>query len=57
MLYTIGKPKAPASNVFQLNTIRSYTHGLVTARPLGCPLPPQLAWRERLHQATSRTSD
>ena len=51
MLYTIGKPKAPASNVFQLNTIRSYTHGLVTAPPLGCPLPLQLAWRERLRQA------
>ena len=51
MLYTIRKPKAAPSNVFQLNTIRSYTHGLVTAPPLGCPLPLQLAWRERLRQA------
>jgi hypothetical protein len=50
--------QAPAaSNVFQLNTIRSYAHGLVTARPLGRPWPWQLAWRERLRRATSRTED
>jgi hypothetical protein len=51
MLYTIRKAKAAPSNVFQLNTIRSYTHGLVTAPPLGSPLPLQFAWRERLRQA------
>ena len=54
-LYTIRETKAPAaSNVFQLNTIRSYTHGLVTARTLCWPWPPQVAWRERLRQATKQ---
>ena len=50
-LYAIREPKAPAaSNVFQLNTIRSYAHGLATARPLGRPWPRQGAWRARLRQ-------
>src|SRR5687767_12395781 len=37
-LYTIQEPEAGAdSNVFQINAIRSYEHGLVTPRPLGAP--------------------
>ena len=51
-LYAIKAPAA--SNVFQLNTIRSYTHGLATARPLGRPWPLQIAWRERLRQANKQ---
>ena len=57
-LYTIREPKAPApSNVFQLNTIRSYAHGLVTARPLGRPWPHQVDWVARLRQANKQHPD
>ena len=46
-LYAIQEPEAPApSNVFQLNTIRSYPHGLATPRPLGAPWPRQVAWHD-----------
>jgi hypothetical protein len=46
-LYTIQEPETPArSNVFQFNAIRSYPHGLVTARPLGAPWPRQVAWHD-----------
>ena len=45
--YAIQEPKAPAaSNVFQLNAIRSYFHGLATPRPIGPPWPRQVAWRD-----------
>ena len=53
-LYTIQEPEAPAdsnvfhlsTNVFQLNAIRSYEHGLCTPRPLAAPWPRQVAWRD-----------
>ena len=35
-----------STNVFQLNAIRSYEHGLCTPRPLGAPWPRQVAWRD-----------
>ena len=34
------------SNVFQINAIRSYFHGLATPRPLGAPWPRQVVWRD-----------
>ena len=47
-LYSIQEPEAPAddSNVFQLNAIRSYAHGLATARPLAAPWPRQVVWHD-----------
>jgi hypothetical protein len=39
-----------STNVFQLNAIRSYEHGLVTPRPLGAPWPRQVDWRAFLHK-------
>jgi len=33
------------SNVFQINAIRSYEHGLVFPRPLAAPWPRQVDWR------------
>ena len=46
-LYTIQEPETPmASNVFRLNAIRSYAHGLASPRPLGAPWPRQVAWRD-----------
>ena len=45
-LYTIQEPETGAdSNVFQINAIRSYEHGLVTPRPLAAPWPRQVDWR------------
>jgi hypothetical protein len=50
-LYTIQEPEAGAdSNVFQINAIRSYEHGLVTPRPLGAPWPRQVDWRAFLQK-------
>lgn len=57
-LYAIQEPEAPAdgnvfhlsTNVFQLNAIRSYEHGLVTPRPLGAPWPRQVDWRTFLQK-------
>lgn len=51
-LYTIQEPEAPGadSNVFQINAIRSYEHGLVTPRPLGAPWPRQVDWRAFLQK-------
>jgi hypothetical protein len=34
------------SNVFQINAIRSYFHGLATPRPIGAPWPRQVVWRD-----------
>ena len=34
------------SNVFQLNAIRSYFHGLATPRPIGPPWPRQVVWHD-----------
>ena len=34
------------SNVFQINAIRSYFHGLVTPRPIGAPWPRQVVWHD-----------
>lgn len=34
------------SNVYQINAIRSYFHGLVTPRPIGAPWPRQVVWRD-----------
>ena len=56
--YTIQEPEAPAddavfelsANVFQLNAIRSYEHGLVFPRPLGAPWPRQVDWRAFLRK-------
>jgi|RhiMethySRZTD1v2_1073278.scaffolds.fasta_scaffold560773_2 hypothetical protein len=46
-LYIIQEPEAPGeSNVFQLNAIRSYFHGLATPRPIGPPWPRQVVWRD-----------
>ena len=53
-LYTIQEPEAPAdgnvfqlsTNVFQLNAIRSYVHGLTTPRPLAAPWPRQVVWHD-----------
>jgi hypothetical protein len=55
-LYTIQEPETPAdgnvfevnanANVFQLNAIRSYAHGLATARPLAAPWPRQVVWHD-----------
>jgi hypothetical protein len=53
-LYTIQEPEAPAdsnvfhlsTNVFQLNAIRSYAHGLASARPLAAPWPRQVVWHD-----------
>ena len=36
----------PPSNVFQINAIRSYFHGLATPRPIGAPWPRQVVWRD-----------
>jgi hypothetical protein len=52
-LYSIQEPeKTPAEgNVFQINAIRSYFHGLTTLpRPLGPPWPRQTDWREYLRK-------
>jgi hypothetical protein len=50
-LHTSKKPEAPADgNVFQINAIRSYEHGLVFPRPLGAPWPRQVDWRAFLHK-------
>jgi hypothetical protein len=57
-LYTLQEPEAPAdgnvfhlsTNVFQINAIRSYEHGLVTPRPLGAPWPRQVDWRAFLNK-------
>ena len=57
-LYTIQEPEAPAddavfelsANVFQLNAIRSYEHGLVFPRPLAAPWPRQVDWRTFLQK-------
>jgi hypothetical protein len=50
VLYAIQEPETPAeSNVFQINAIRSYFHGLATPpRPLGPPWPRQIDWRAYL---------
>jgi hypothetical protein len=46
-LHAIQEPEAPAaSNVFQINAIRSYFHGLATPRPLGAPWPRQVVWHD-----------
>jgi hypothetical protein len=46
-LYAIQEPEAPVpSNVFQFNTIRCYSHGLVTPRPLEAPWPRQVEWHD-----------
>jgi hypothetical protein len=53
-LYTIQEPDVPAdsnvfhlsTNVFQLNAIRSYAHGLASARPLAAPWPRQVVWHD-----------
>lgn len=53
-LYTIQEPETPAdsnvfhlsTNVFQLNAIRSYGHGLTTPRPLAAPWPRQVVWHD-----------
>ena len=34
------------SNVFQINAIRSYFHGLATPRPIGAPWPRQVVWHD-----------
>ena len=49
-LYAIQEPEAPSNNVFQLNAIRSYGHGLAAARPLGRPWPRQVDWRTFLQK-------
>ena len=52
-LYTIQEPETAAeSNVFQINAIRSYGHGLVTPRPIGPPWPRQVAWHDVRAPAT-----
>jgi hypothetical protein len=51
-LHTTQEREATAdSNVFQINAIRSYEHGLVTPRPLGAPWPRQVDWRAFLQKA------
>ena len=51
-LYTIEEPETGAdSNVFQINAIRSYEHGLVFPRPLGAPWPRQVDWRAFLNKS------
>ena len=35
-----------STNVFQLNAIRSYAHGLASARPLAAPWPRQVVWHD-----------
>ena len=35
-----------STNVFQLNAIRSYGHGLTTPRPLAAPWPRQVVWHD-----------
>ena len=51
-LYALQEPESPADgNVFQINAIRSYFHGLATPpRPLGPPWPRQTDWREYLRK-------
>ena len=50
-LYSIQEPEAPADgNVFQINAIRSYEHGLVFPRPLAAPWPRQVDWRTFLQK-------
>ena len=39
-----------SANVFQLNAIRSYEHGLVFPRPLAAPWPRQVDWRTFLQK-------
>ena len=43
-------PETARSNVFELNAIRSYEHGLVFPRPLGAPWPRQVDWRAFLQK-------
>ena len=58
-LYSIQEPEVPAdsnvfqlsTNVFQLNAIRSYEHGLVFPRSLGAPWPRQVDWRAFLNKS------
>lgn len=46
-LCMIREREAPGeSNVFQLNAIRSYFHGLATPRPIGAPWPRQVVWHD-----------
>lgn len=45
-LYAIQEPEAPECNVFQINAIRSYFHGLATPRPIGPPWPRQVVWHD-----------
>lgn len=51
-LYTIQEPESPGadSNVFQINAIRSYAHGLATPRAIGAPWPRHDGWREFLRK-------
>ena len=49
-LRTSKKPEPAQSNVYQLNAIRSYEHGLVFPRPLGAPWPRQVDWRAYLRK-------
>ena len=53
-LYMIQEPEAPGeSNVFQLNAIRSYFHGLATPHPVGPPWP-HFNWQEQLRRIAAR---
>ena len=53
-LYIIQEPEAPGeSNVFQLNAIRSYFHGLATPHPVGPPWP-HFNWQEQLRRIAAR---
>jgi hypothetical protein len=46
-LQPLPQRAAPAqSNVFQINAIRSYFHGLATPRPIGAPWPRQVVWHD-----------
>ena len=46
-LHPLPQRAVPAqSNVFQINAIRSYYHGLVTPRPIGAPWPRQVVWHD-----------
>lgn len=49
-LHASKEPEAAQSNVFQINAIRSYEHGLVFPRPLGAPWPRQVDWRAYLRK-------
>ena len=49
-LHTSKEPEAAQGNVFQINAIRSYEHGLVFPRALGAPWPRQVDWRAFLRK-------